>query len=269
MRVFSIIFLAVASLMAADQTRLALESKAQTDFERVQKAAAPQLRDAITCAQSQAALLPVATRDALAGFHYRKGYCTLAGARITHQASDFLVAAADFEKAIENWPARAVAGGKNRPPEPLPSAIKVLAAISVMQAGADDAGMTRAGAAIASAVNARECSSPLMEAGFCDAVLGIGRQWLGWIDLRRNNLEAAVRNLSGAERSGWNAWALGRKAFDRSNYGEAAAQYGRAVETWESARGSGAVTLIDGLGPAPDLKSAHTDLGGPQLLAGD
>src|SRR5262245_38468392 len=233
MRVFSVIALSAATLMAANEQRLALELTAQTDFERVQKALTPQLRDTITCVQSQAALLPVATRDELSAFHYRKGYCTLASARLAHQSSEYSAAAAEFEKAIENWPARAAAAGKKAPPEPLPSALKVLSAIAAIQAGADDGGMSRAASVIASALNAHECSSSLMEAGFCDAVLRVGRQWLGWIDLRRNDLIAAVRDLSGAERSGWNAWALGRKAFDNANYREAATQYGRAVEIWE------------------------------------
>jgi tetratricopeptide (TPR) repeat protein len=269
MRVFFIIVLSMTPLAAADEQRLALESKAQTDFERVQKAPVPQLRDTITCIQSQAALLPVASRDGLAAIHYRKGYCTLAGARIANQSSEFSAAAAEFDKAIQNWPARIAAAPKNRPADPLPSALKVMASIARLQAAPDEAGVAREASAIASAENAHECSSPLMEAGFCEAVLRVGRQWLGWISLRRDEMEAAVRDLAGAERSGWSAWALGRKAFRDRNYPEAAAQYGRAVEIWETAKRDAAVTLIDGLGPAPDLKTGHLDLGSAQLLAGD
>jgi tetratricopeptide (TPR) repeat protein len=269
MRVLFFIVLSLAPLAAADEQRLALEAKAQADFERVQKSVTPQLRDTITCVQSQAALLPVAFKDMLAAYHYRKGYCTLAGARITNRPGEYSAASAEFDKAIENWPARVAAGGKNRPPEPLPSALKVLASIALLQTRPDEAAMSKAATSIASAVNAHECSSPLMETGFCDAVLRMGRQWLGWIDLRRDQLEAAVRDLAGAERPGWNAWALGRKAFANRDYREAAAQYGRAVEIWEFVRRSAAVTLIDGLAPSADLKSAYADLGGAQLLAGD
>src|SRR5687767_5636300 len=103
--VLAFAFTFVASLNAADEQRLALESKAQADFERVQKALTPQLRDATTCIQSQAALLPVALRETLSTVHYQKGYCTLASASITHQANEFANAAAEFEKAIESWPA--------------------------------------------------------------------------------------------------------------------------------------------------------------------
>jgi tetratricopeptide (TPR) repeat protein len=266
MRVFLTLFLTVASLAAADLQRLALESKAQADFERVQKPVTPQLRDTIACIQSQAALVPVVSKDLLSAIQYRKGYCTLASARITRHVSEYATAASDFERAIENWPARAAATGRSRPPEPLPSALRVLAAIAKLQSGVDEAAMDRAGNMIRSAMNVRQCSSLLMDPGFCDAVHSMGQQWLGWLDLRRNNVEAAVRDLGGAERSGWNAWALGRRAFENRNYRDAAVQYGRAVEIWEFAKRS-EVTLLDGLGPIPDLKAALADLGGAQILA--
>jgi tetratricopeptide (TPR) repeat protein len=87
--------------------------------------------------------------------------------------------------------------------------------------------------------------------------------------LRRDNLEGAVRELAGAERSGWTAWAAGRKAFRNRDYKEAAKQYRSAVETWEAQQRAAVRTLAERLGPKPDLPAAYTDLGGAQLLAGE
>src|SRR5262245_28468205 len=98
MRLIVVTFLAVVSLPARDELRLALEAKAQADFDRVQRSISPQLRDATLCIQSQASLIPVTGREGLSTVHYRKGYCTLATAVSTRQASDFLAAAADFDK---------------------------------------------------------------------------------------------------------------------------------------------------------------------------
>src|SRR5262249_36252941 len=156
---------------------------------------------------------------------------------------------------------------KNRPPEPLPSGLRVLSAIATLQAGADESTSDRFRAAIASA--GQECSSPLMGAGFCEAILRVGRHWLGWVDFRRGRIGGAVQNLAGAERSGWTAWAAGRKAFRDGNYREAAARYRDAVQTWETSKGIVSRTLLEQLGPPPDLRAAYGDLGDAQLLAGE
>src|SRR5262249_3734355 len=159
------------------EQRIALEAKAQADFDRVRNSLTPKLSDAAACIQSQAALLPVAQRESLSTGHYRKGYCSLASALITRRQDEFSAATVELEKAIESWPARSPA--KNRPPEPLPSGLRVLSAIATLQAGADESTSDRFRAAIASA--GQECSSPLMGAGFCEAILRVGRHWLGWI----------------------------------------------------------------------------------------
>ena len=81
--------------------------KAQSDFDRVQLAPTPSLRDTSACVQTQAALLTVALPEDLPLVHFRKGYCTLAGAALRHDKADFHAAAAEFDKAIETWPGRA------------------------------------------------------------------------------------------------------------------------------------------------------------------
>src|SRR5262245_34115904 len=89
MRHFFLVLLTIFPPAAADEARLALESKATADFERVQRALSPNLHDATICIQSQAALIPVTPPEGLSTLHYRKGYCTLAGAAVTGQASDY------------------------------------------------------------------------------------------------------------------------------------------------------------------------------------
>ncbi len=108
-----------------------------------------------------------------------------------------------------------------------------------------------------------------MEPGFCDSILRVGKQWLGWIDLRRNEPYAAVRDLTGAAPSGWNAWADGRKAFQERDYGTAAVQFRRAVDAWETRKQASVSTLLERLGPDADLHTGYVELGGAQLLAGD
>src|SRR5215469_15355730 len=106
MNVAMFLLLAATALFAADEQQIALMLKAQSDFDRVQLAATPPLRDAATCIQTQAALLTVALPEDVPMVHFRKGYCTLANATITRDPADFKNAAAEFDKAIETWPAR-------------------------------------------------------------------------------------------------------------------------------------------------------------------
>ena len=97
MRLCVIAALTAATLSAAYEQRLALAIQAQSQFDRVElAAAAPDLRDTIQCTQAQAALLPVALPEELAALHYRKGFCTLAGAAITRNTAQFADAAAEF-----------------------------------------------------------------------------------------------------------------------------------------------------------------------------
>ncbi|HZP61034.1 MAG TPA: hypothetical protein VFB27_11985, partial [Opitutaceae bacterium] len=118
------------ALRAADEQLLAVAARAQTDFDRVQVAAGPELPDATRCQQSQAALLSVAPVTDLAQTHFRKGYCTLAAALITRHSDDFLQAAGEFEEALKAWPEHIARTPKNHPLEPLSSAVVLLAPIA-------------------------------------------------------------------------------------------------------------------------------------------
>ena len=257
-------FAGASALLAADEQRLALALQAQSDFERVAMAAAPDLRDSVTCTQTQAALLAVATPEELPLLHYRKGFCTLAGATVTRNANDFTTAAAEFTKAIESWPALVQSAGKNRPPEQIPSGLRELPVIARLETGFDDAALDLAQAQIASAVENPICASSVMSTSFCQAILETGREWLGWIALRHDYIEDAIPYFAGSAGTGWIEWTAGRKAFLAKQYPEAASLYRRAIDLEKYSPSS----LAARLGPRPDVAAELTELGGAQLLAG-
>src|ERR1017187_252789 len=123
---WTLLFAGALALSAADDARLALALKAQSEFDRVTLAATPDLRETLACVQTQASLLPLTSPEELPLIHYHKGFCTLAGATVTHNTNEFTEAAAEFDKAIKAWPARARLGDKKKAPEPVPSALYVL-----------------------------------------------------------------------------------------------------------------------------------------------
>ena len=264
MRFVILTLLALGAASAADDVQLALTIKAQTDFDRVQLAAAAPLRDTLTCIQSQAALLPVASRVELPLIHFRKGYCALLGAEFGQQPADFTAAAADFDAAIQAWPARVEKPAKGVPVEPVSSALPVLAGIARIQANPAAADSVRN--AIESAVAAGQCSATVMPVDECRRILQVGRQWLGWIALTDNHLEEAARQFS---TGGWPEFTAGRQAFARREYAKAGAAYRQAVLVWEAQAKESAPPLMVRLGPQPDLGLALADLGGAQFLAGD
>ncbi len=191
-----------ATLAAADDPRIVLALKAQSEFDHVALAATPELRDTLACVQTQASLLPVAAPEEVSAIHYHKGFCTLGGAIITNSPKEFTEAAAEFDKAIEGWPARAKLADKKKAPEPVPSALYVLASVARLNAGWDDSSLDRAQAQIVAYVENSTCSSSIMPAAFCGDVLQTGRQWLGWIELRHHFLEDAARYFGGSVGTG-------------------------------------------------------------------
>jgi tetratricopeptide (TPR) repeat protein len=260
---------AATMLFAADEQQLALMLKAQSDFDRVLLAAVPPLRDTATCIQTQAAMLTVALPEDLPVVHFRKGYCTLAGATISHDRADFRAAAAEFDKAIESWPGRvAVAVKKKLPAEGVSSAVRVLAQVARLDAATDDATLERADKELASAAESRFCPASVMPVGLCGSVLDVGRQWQGWIALHRGNLTEAARLFSSTTAPGWPAWAAGQYAFRDRNHRVAASEYAKAVKDWQPRSGQD-LPLLERIAPPVDLARAYTELGGAQFLAGD
>ena len=81
-------------------------SRARLDFERVDAQPRPTITDTNSCAQSNAAALPIARPEERYIFFYRKGYCELFSAVLTGSSESFQAASRDFTETIANWPRR-------------------------------------------------------------------------------------------------------------------------------------------------------------------
>jgi tetratricopeptide (TPR) repeat protein len=261
MNVALLTLLSATALFAADEARLALLLRAQTDFGRVISAPAPTLHDTNICIQTQAALIPVATAEEAPIFQFRKGYCTLAASAITKEPNGFLQAAFAFEQAIAAWPARSVFLIKKTPAEPLPSVLPVLASIARLSAGRGDA------KPIADAMRTRVCNDALTTPQMCESILQAGREWLGWTALQRDDVDTAAREFP-ATSTAWTSWVAAKRSFRYNLYAEAVTDYRRAVDAWE-AQFRASRPLRERLGPPVDLSGAYAELGGAQLLARD
>jgi single-strand DNA-binding protein len=269
MRLCVLALFGLPALLAADDAQLALLLKAQIDFDRVELPASPTLRDAAACVQSQAAVLPVTAPEELALVHFRKGYCTLAGAALTQDKGGYLAAADEFGKAIASWPLRFNKGGKKGPAEPVSSGLQMLAAISRLHAGSGGLAPVET-AEITAAAQSAVCNSSVMQTDVCRQVVEIGRLWLGWMALRVNDLQQAGNYFADSAATGWPAWVAGRKAFERRAYPDAVARYTEAITIWKSRWPTpGNPAFLTGLGPQPDLTAALTESGGAQMLSGD
>ena len=258
MRLCLLTLLTAVLAAAADDQQLALEIRAQADFERVQMAAVPDLAAATRCIQSEAAVLAVASPAEQPLHRYRKGYCTLAG-------GDYAAAAGEFDKAIAAWSG----ARKDVAPEPVSPALLALDAIARLEAGANDTALDDAEKTIVAALAQPTCTSALMSVAACQADLATAREWLGWIDVRRGNLIAAAREFSQGTNSAWQQWVASRHAFEDRGYAEAAAAGKRAVEEWDRQHAGSAPSFNERLRPQPDMGQVLTDLGGVQLLAGN
>jgi len=265
----ALLFLFIPALFAADEQQLALALRAQTDFDRAALAAVPQLPDTARCIQSQAALLSVARPSELSLVHYRKGFCTLAGATVTNDAAEFRDAAGEFEKAIEAWPDRIAGNPKNTRPEPVSSGLRVLAAVARLKAGEDSAAADRERQEIDAAIQPPVCPSNIMSASYCQGLVQTGRDWLGWMAFRRDDLYEAARDFAAVPERPWAHWTAGRQAFVDRQYKDAAAHYRRAVDIWVADQRDQSSSIAERLEPPPEIPQALTDLGGAQLLSGD
>jgi tetratricopeptide (TPR) repeat protein len=269
MRVWIRTFFAVSTLYAADPLQLTLAVKAQSDYDKVALAPLPQLADTGNCIQSQAAALPLSVPEELSLLYFRRGYCTLANATITGNREEYATAAADFERAIEAWPARMRKPSKKQTPEPVSSALRILPWVARLHTSMDAPAQQQAQQQIAAAVEAASCTSNVMPATQCEQIVNTGHEWLGWMALGRRDLAAAAQQFASTRDTGWPEWVDGQRQFEQGNYAEAVRQERRAISAWKAMWQDGGPTLVRRLGPAPNLPIALTDLGGAQLLAGD
>src|SRR5512140_3300236 len=98
-----------SAMFASDERHLAMLRDAQAAFDRVERSVSPQLSDASACVQTQAAMLAVALPAEEPDLHYRKGFCQLAVAAVTHASSAFTEAGSELERSGANmlaWLAR-------------------------------------------------------------------------------------------------------------------------------------------------------------------
>lgn len=264
-RLWAAVPMFAAVLAARDDDRLALTLKAQSDFERVALSPMPSLPDTAACAQSLSAILSVAAPEELAGFHYRKGYCLLAGATITGNNRDFAAAAGELDKAIESWPLRVRKPVREAQPEPVGAGLRVLAALAHLHAEGEAAGRPL----LEAAIGGGSCSpGGLMSEDSCRYWLQTARQWLGRIALGAGSLEEAESDFATVPETGWQEWSRGKIAFRAANYPQAVARFTSAIQTWKTIWSDPGPNFARRLGPRPDLASALADLGGAQLLAG-
>ncbi len=269
MKACALVLLATSLLLASDGRQLALVLKAQLDFERVEMSPRPRIPDAEVCMQSQAAALAVSPPEEQSMLHYRKGYCSFAGAAATRDPRQFLAAVTEFDKAMEAWPARTRNSAKHAAPEPVSAGLRVFSAIARLHADTEAALASGASQEIAAALESPSCNSNLMPAAFCAELLGAGAEWLGWVALRGNQLDQAAGHFSVAPGSAWSAWVQGRRDFDHAGYAAAAAQYGNAIDRWKPIWQAEGLTLPQALGPRPQYASALADWGAARLLEGD
>jgi tetratricopeptide (TPR) repeat protein len=246
---------------AADENLLALALRAQTDFDRVDISALPTLPDTLACVQSQAMVLPVTRPAEMSLVYFRKGYCELIHGTLTGSHPEYKEAVHDFEKAIEAWPDR-VKKGMAVPP--VSSGLRVLLGTAHLLAdGNTDPRVTHE---LEDAAGHPECSATDMPATKCQALVGVGRLWLGWIGGREGRLADAARWFAPFPDSGWPALITGREAMAAHQYAKAVASFQQAVDRFAQPPAAGFSAAIS---PRPDRADALFRLGTARFETGE
>jgi tetratricopeptide (TPR) repeat protein len=265
----TLILIGACALHASDQLELGLTLRAQSDFNRVELSGSPQIQETNACIQSQVAAIAVAPRAELSSLYFRKGYCELIGATLNHRSGDFEQAAVSFRKSTEAWPDTLGRNPKNGYPQPVPSDLRTLAAISPLEGGrVTGEGLMVAGKEIFAAVEPPVCPSFVLPPSLCQSLIQVGHEWLGWIALERGDLIEARRDLSSVPQSAWARWIAGQQAFHDRDYRQSSEQYQQAVRLWTRALPDPA-NIAERLAPQPDMPLVRMQLGEAQLLAGD
>jgi len=263
-----LLFLTGCVLFAADRQQTALELRAQDDFDRVAWSIPPQIRDADRCIQSQVAAIPVSAPSGLSSLYFREGFCRLAEATVNQRPADFLDAAAALQKSIDAWPEAVGRMPKNYELPPAPSGLPVLSAVARLQTQRDAATVDQARREISASLETPACISSVMPANLCQSILGIGRQWLGWAALQRDDLSDASRQFSERPESAWSLWTTGLIASGNRNEGDASVRFRQALEAWTRAQND-LVSVVGRLAPKPDMPRVLLRLGAAEILAGD
>ena len=205
---------------------------AQAAFDRVEHTPAPPLTDASACVQTQAAMLAVALPGEESELHYRKGFCQLAVAAVTHAPSSFTDAAAELEHAGANmlaWLARRAGNLTDQPTWNEPD------------------------------------SCPRS----CEPLIPVAKLWRGWTALNAGNTSAAAAQFDALPGSGWPPYVAALLAYRAGRYADAVTGYRQALEIWTYDQQQTHPPLALRLSPPEDLPQLLTELGGTQILAGD
>ena len=229
---FSIWAFVATPLSAADKEHLAMLATAQAAFDRVEHNPAPPLGDASACVQTQAATLAVALPGEEIELHYRKGFCELALAAVTHAQPAFSDAAVELDR----------------------SGATMLAWIA-----------RRAGRVTDPSVS----SEPGWCPESCRPFLTVAKLWKGWVALKAGDPYAAATQFDAKADSGWPDYVAGLLAFRGGRYRESVARYRKALDIWARNQQILNPPLTLRLSPPEDVTELTTDLGGAQILAGD
>ena len=287
------------ALFGADERRLALLADAQRAFDRMERSPSPQLAEASACVQVEAAALAVALPAGEASLYYRKGYCELALAAVTRAPSRFAEAASDLDRsgaAMLAWIARQaglVAGqiavhdagqsgsqiagegaGQATALSPAQSSEPVAAwnaGRASGQTGEQAAGQSPAlvGGPATGHNAAQAWMTPDTCPASCQPFIPTAGLWLGWLALRRGDLDAATERFAVRPESGWPALVAGMRAFQAGRYSEAAARYGETLDIWTRGESASDPPLTWRIGPPADIAELLAELGGAQILSGD
>jgi tetratricopeptide (TPR) repeat protein len=254
------------TLFGADERRLALVADAQRAFERVDLSPSPQLADASACVQMEAAALAVALPASEASLHYRKGYCELAVAAITRAPTRFAEAASELDQsgaAMLAWIARQAQAAAQRASDDGGQSARQFSGPTGEPAAAPSTGQS-AGRNVA-----QTWTTPDTCPASCQPFIPAASLWLGWLALRRGDLDAAAEHFAVGPESGWAAFVAGMRAFRAGRYSEAAARYGETLAIWSRDQNGSDPPLAWRLGPPADIAQLLAELGGAQILAGD
>jgi len=246
------------ALFGADERRLALVAEAQRAFDRVDLAPSPQLADASACVQMQAAALAVTLPAGEAALYYRKGYCELAVAAITRAPSRFAEAASELDRsgaAMLAWIARQAQADAQRASDESGQSARQFGGPTGEPVAAQSAGQV--------------WTTPDTCPASCQPFIPAAGLWLGWLALRRGDLEAAAEHFAVRPESGWPALVAGMRAFQAGRYSEAAARYGETLDIWTHGQIASDPPLAWRLGPPADTAQLLAELGGAQILSGD
>jgi tetratricopeptide (TPR) repeat protein len=266
---FRILFLfSGCVLFAADRSQTELDLRAQADFERVMWSIPPQIPDADRCIQSQVAAMSVSGPASLSSLYFREGYCRLADATVTGRPVDFQDAAAALKKSMDWWPEAVGRLPKNYSLPAVPSGLRVLAAIAKLQTQLDSATVDQAKLEISAGIENVACISAIMPANLCHAILAVGREWLGWTALQRDDFFGASREFSDRPDRGWSIWTAGLIASGKGNELEARARFRQALDAWKRAQ-TEQVSIVARLAPKPEMPRLLLRLGSTEILTGD